>query len=1437
VAEGSGSAWREVRVFISSTFRDMQAERDHLVRFVFPQLREELLKRRIHLVDVDLRWGVTADQDAFDLCMREIEFCRPRFICLLGGRYGWVPPPRVVEFEFAQNLLDGKSLAGQLTGTQRAAFEQVYQLSTAENVCRRRSKPPLKADGEQWDRSAELVVELLQLAGLADAERSITSAEVAHGALDHLDQPGFRYFYIRDEAATNSIVGPRAGDYREVPDSLAARKLDELKRTIREAKGRVLIAPGRDVVAQVPVREYRCTWDPNTSRIVDLDEFGNLVYRDLLDSVTAELGEIEIRAPGGFDEENALAEAFIETRIERYEVGNRQQVLDALREHAKGTSDNGYLCIVGEPGSGKSALLGKFVRDHVREMAEEPSRAADLLISHFVGVNATNVRELLLRLCHELAVGAGLSEDFPADFDGLRQELPKLLEKAAGQRRVVLLIDAVNQLDSAYDGPGMAWLPDHLPPDVRVILSSLQGPALESLRARRQRPIEVTLPALDGKSASAIVDGYLRRYRKELDDTQRACLLAKAEARNPLYLVTALEELRTLGTYEEISTRIKSLPDQIGPLFRWILQRLEKDDGFRDARGEKVGRGLVRHYCSYLALGRHGMSESELQELVAPAQPETSQPADPRGNVAALQRLLRPYLMNRGELVNVFHGQLREAIFEQYLADEEEAAAAHRAIARHFRNVANPHGDGAWQINGRALAELPYHLAGGGQTAELAELLGQLGYLAARVSAGQVYALLADFSLVELLSPVLAGWRSFLQKHAQRLSRHPEMLIALVNHEGPAEARAQIEGLSTSGKWLRTSPETMPESEQSDSAGLNFEVTASLQFPRPRLASVAVDRGIGFVLESMGVLRVLDLNPMRQTETALTLGREPLLTLACAPDASGLVAIHESGAGVLYRCGFGPDGLPSLLEPVLHFECHLPECEAPIVKWHDGDYWFQTGAGVLGRVSLASTCVSESPFANGQTGELAALVFLEHMSVMLLRQGHDALLLSSDGMQLRREKAEPVSAVACGPTAVSVAFSDGELVLYRMSPALHSDGEMRIGMVRGQIGWDGSQLLWLDVDSRLTSYQLRSGAPESAPLFSSLLPDSRTIPYEWTSGPDGSVLAVTSHGLVLFRIGRGEVTPDRCIDVLFGGPKWRAIDWQEPRDWRLVEGRPARDVALAREVSGRFYCAIDGQDRLYAANGLGTDMVLDLNTLGRVPMRECPPRLSSAVGDSAGGCWYVDRDGDIFFVDTSGRCRSAANVELSDVSGPGLLDCQQWLVWVGASGVHFRDASGTRATTFLFFRKRSSGGEAALELVARQTRDPRDGQSVRAWFDNAAQRLVILWTVPRHEDQAYRLLVGSIEDALTWDLSEVPVLGLASKAIGGGCLSANGRFLAVTTAEGELSCISVADGRVVATLAGSMPFTSVAPGRDGPEFWLVESRSRTYRCSLVGGSE
>ncbi|MBX2797857.1 MAG: tetratricopeptide repeat protein [Myxococcales bacterium] len=86
---------RQIRVFLSSTFRDMQQEREALIKQVFPGLRRLCRDRGVDLVEVDLRWGITEDQaeqgEVLPLCIREIERCRPYFVAILGERYGWVP--------------------------------------------------------------------------------------------------------------------------------------------------------------------------------------------------------------------------------------------------------------------------------------------------------------------------------------------------------------------------------------------------------------------------------------------------------------------------------------------------------------------------------------------------------------------------------------------------------------------------------------------------------------------------------------------------------------------------------------------------------------------------------------------------------------------------------------------------------------------------------------------------------------------------------------------------------------------------------------------------------------------------------------------------------------------------------------------------------------------------------------------------------------------------------------------------------------------------------------------------------------------------------------------------------------------------------------------------------------------------------------------------
>lgn len=83
----------------------MRAERDYLVKVVFPSLRERLERYRVHVDDIDLRWGITEGQAESDqileLCLREIEHCKPFFLGILGERYGWTPdqlPGEAVQF-------------------------------------------------------------------------------------------------------------------------------------------------------------------------------------------------------------------------------------------------------------------------------------------------------------------------------------------------------------------------------------------------------------------------------------------------------------------------------------------------------------------------------------------------------------------------------------------------------------------------------------------------------------------------------------------------------------------------------------------------------------------------------------------------------------------------------------------------------------------------------------------------------------------------------------------------------------------------------------------------------------------------------------------------------------------------------------------------------------------------------------------------------------------------------------------------------------------------------------------------------------------------------------------------------------------------------------------------------------------------------------------
>ncbi len=83
------ATWKSQPIFVSSTFADMQAERDHLRSVVFPALEERLWARRSHVEWVDLRLGVAtaslAEGEARELqvlkvCLAEVRRCRSTLV-------------------------------------------------------------------------------------------------------------------------------------------------------------------------------------------------------------------------------------------------------------------------------------------------------------------------------------------------------------------------------------------------------------------------------------------------------------------------------------------------------------------------------------------------------------------------------------------------------------------------------------------------------------------------------------------------------------------------------------------------------------------------------------------------------------------------------------------------------------------------------------------------------------------------------------------------------------------------------------------------------------------------------------------------------------------------------------------------------------------------------------------------------------------------------------------------------------------------------------------------------------------------------------------------------------------------------------------------------------------------------------------------------------
>lgn len=795
---------RTFRVFVSSTFSDLRAERDALQEYVFPALSRLCTAAGATFQPIDLRWGVSdeagLDQQTMTICLTELERCqgtglKPNFLILLGNRYGWLPlPPQIASGEFVRVLAAVDDPAARTLLERWYGRAEEGDENAVPPVHRLAPRDPGGefADLSAWSREEAALrgallraIERLDLPdeALVKYGASATEQEIIRGALAVPDAAEHVFVFARELAGLpGSVAAAPAHDaaraYRNyqnngLPDSQADVALDELKGRLRAALGENYMSynaawqaagagaggdggPGPSVNhigvlsaspdAPVPERE---PGDVEGTFCRDVyDRLAGVIRTQLqsLGALTAE--ELEAAAVAEFVREHT-----------RFFTG-RVAPLERIRTYLMETGRQA-LVIWGGSGSGKSTVLARAVQE-----ARSDGRHGDVnVIAKFIGfAGSSDGRDVLDDISGKIETLYGAGAGGGRSYEELVNKFPETLALAQGGTPLWLFIDALDQLSDANNVRGMAWLPDTIPDNVHIVMSTTPGDALSGLTRKLDAGHMVELAPMPVEEGEELLGKWLADARRQLSGEQRSALLAAfAGCPVPLYLRLAFEEARRWMS----GSGVQPLAPDTPGLIRQLFSRLSDPSNH--------GAELVDRVLGLLAASRYGLSEPELLGALAWDDAYWAQfvaegayhdlPDSMKGSerdrwrrqipIAVWSRLyheLEPYLSEREvegtRLLAFYHRQLGEVAYLDRLADREASdevraavagiegqlhdgtlpsgsvlgvplsaagQAAHRLLAEYFQWAADPAGPDAEGLRSwregtvRGLAELPYH--------------------------------------------------------------------------------------------------------------------------------------------------------------------------------------------------------------------------------------------------------------------------------------------------------------------------------------------------------------------------------------------------------------------------------------------------------------------------------------------------------------------------------------------------------------------------------------------------------------------------------------------------------------------------------------------------------------------------------------------------------
>ncbi|MDE2470483.1 MAG: tetratricopeptide repeat protein [Bradyrhizobium sp.] len=353
------------------------------------------------------------------------------------------------------------------------------------------------------------------------------------------------------------------------------------------------------------------------------------------------------------------------------------------------------ICVTGEPGSGKSALFGELLR-RVKETDA-------YVLAHAAGASprASSFDAMLRRWIEELGSALEVGDvDLAENVEPETVELAfaSLLGRMALQRRVIVLIDGLDQFKKTTRGRFTTWPPRLWPDNARFVATAIPGGASKALTGRAGMEA-LSLPPLDATEATGIIESIANRHQRKLETPVIDALLAKKHAGepawgSPLWLVLAVEELTALdaddlsrakreytGTPAErlrnlMLDAVGDMPGDISRIYRATFDRA----------AERLGAAVAPAFVGLLAVSRTGWRESDLRQLL----PQVSGEPWDEARFAALRRLFRGQIRQRGDHAqwDFNHEQVRTAAHSRLAALRLSKPQLHLLIADHLLTLA-----------------------------------------------------------------------------------------------------------------------------------------------------------------------------------------------------------------------------------------------------------------------------------------------------------------------------------------------------------------------------------------------------------------------------------------------------------------------------------------------------------------------------------------------------------------------------------------------------------------------------------------------------------------------------------------------------------------------------------------------------------------------------